>query len=45
MLLQIISDHIEDVEALGDIGALNMEEISRVLSKNRSLSVNFLAAS
>lgn len=35
--LQLISDHIDDVEALGDIGSVNMYEIGRVLAKNRCL--------
>ena len=33
----MISRHINDVEALGDIGAVNMTEISKAISKNRSL--------
>jgi DNA repair protein RAD7 len=38
-LLQVIARHIDDVEAFGDIGALNMDAISKALSKNRSLCV------
>jgi hypothetical protein len=34
---QIIGDSIEDVEALGDIGTMNLYQIGRVLAKNRSL--------
>jgi len=37
MILQLITEHIDDVEALGDIGALNTEAIARALSRNRSL--------
>ena len=35
---QIVTKYINDVEALGDIGALNQDEISKALSKNRSLT-------
>ena len=41
ILLQLITKHIDDVEALGDIGAINMDAISKALSKNRSLYVRF----
>lgn len=34
----MITQHINDVEALGDIGAINMDEIAKSLSKNRSLT-------
>ncbi|KAJ7879641.1 RNI-like protein [Mycena olivaceomarginata] len=34
----VIARHIDDVEAFGDIGALNMDAISKALSKNRSLN-------
>ncbi|KAF9460918.1 hypothetical protein BDZ94DRAFT_1265054, partial [Collybia nuda] len=36
--IQLITKHINDVEALGDIGTLNMEAISKALSKNRGLT-------
>lgn len=35
--IQVVSMHIDDVEALGDIGTVNRNEIGRVLSKNRQL--------
>ncbi|KZT03383.1 RNI-like protein [Laetiporus sulphureus 93-53] len=38
MCIQLISDHIDDVEALGDIGRLNMDEIAKAISRNRSLT-------
>ncbi|KAJ4478162.1 RNI-like protein [Lentinula aciculospora] len=38
MCINIISTHIDDIEAFGDIGALNMEAISKVISKRRSLN-------
>jgi len=34
---QLISRYIDDVEALGDIGSVNMDEIAKALSKNRGL--------
>ncbi|GMG56230.1 unnamed protein product [Ambrosiozyma monospora] len=36
--IKIITDNIEAVDLLGDIGVLNMRKISRILSKNRSLN-------
>lgn len=33
-----ITSHIDDVEALGDIGQSNINKISKILSKNRSLN-------
>jgi hypothetical protein len=36
---QLITKHIDDIEALGDIGSMNVEAISKALSKNRGLSV------
>jgi DNA repair protein RAD7 len=33
----MIGRHIDDVEALGDLSAVNLEEISKVIAKNRSL--------
>ncbi|CAK5281314.1 unnamed protein product, partial [Mycena citricolor] len=38
LCIDVIAKHIDDVEAFGDIGALNMESISKALSKNRSLT-------
>ncbi|KAF8061821.1 hypothetical protein FPV67DRAFT_297959 [Lyophyllum atratum] len=38
MCIQLITKHIDDVESLGDIGAMNMDAISRALSKNRALT-------
>ncbi|KAG6844545.1 hypothetical protein H0H87_006029 [Tephrocybe sp. NHM501043] len=37
LCIQLITKHIDDVEALGDIGAMNMDAISKTLSKNRGL--------
>ncbi|KAJ2984696.1 hypothetical protein NUW54_g10414 [Trametes sanguinea] len=37
--IQVISKHIDDVEALGDIGSMNLDEIAKALAKNRSLNV------
>ncbi|KAJ1030049.1 hypothetical protein NDA16_000962 [Ustilago loliicola] len=36
--IDVVSRHIEDVEALGLIGQRNMEAISKSISKNRSLN-------
>lgn len=36
--VKVITNNISDVDALGDIGHLNMAKISRILSKNRSLN-------
>lgn len=38
MCIDVIGKHIEDVEMLGDIGSFNMDNIARVLAKNRSLT-------
>ncbi|KIK68104.1 hypothetical protein GYMLUDRAFT_54785 [Collybiopsis luxurians FD-317 M1] len=35
---QIISNHINDIEAFGDIGSVNMDAISKAISKKRSLT-------
>lgn len=35
--IKVITQNINDVEALGDIGQANMNKILRILSKNRSL--------
>ncbi len=34
---KLISEHIDDVEALGDLSSISMDEISKSISKNRSL--------
>ena len=36
--MQLISKHINDVEALGDIGGINLDEIAKALARNRSLT-------
>lgn len=36
--ISVISTHIDDVEALGDIGTANQDRLSRILSRNRSLN-------
>lgn len=36
--ISLISTHIDDVEALGDIGTANQKKLSRILSRNRSLN-------
>lgn len=36
--LQVITRHIDDVEALGDIGSINKDELAKALSRNRSLT-------
>ncbi|ODQ77614.1 hypothetical protein BABINDRAFT_172697 [Babjeviella inositovora NRRL Y-12698] len=38
MCISLISEHIDQVEMLGDIGAINMSKISRILLKNRRLN-------
>ncbi|KAI0365137.1 RNI-like protein [Pilatotrama ljubarskyi] len=38
--IEVISKHIDDVEALGDIGTMNMDEIAKALAKNRSLTAD-----
>ena len=35
--LQIITRNIDNIEALGDIGTMNMQEISKAISKTRGL--------
>lgn len=37
MCITLITTHIDDVEALGDIGGENKNKISRILSRNRRL--------
>ncbi|KAH9923728.1 RNI-like protein [Epithele typhae] len=36
--IQVITKHIDDVDALGDIGGMNMDEIAKALANNRSLN-------
>ncbi|KDQ59948.1 hypothetical protein JAAARDRAFT_127128 [Jaapia argillacea MUCL 33604] len=36
--IQIISRHIDEVEMLGDIGSVNLDEIAKSLARNRSLT-------
>ncbi|KAH7337787.1 hypothetical protein B0J17DRAFT_615681 [Rhizoctonia solani] len=36
--VEIIAKHIDDMEALGDIGHINMDKISKILAKQRSLT-------
>ncbi|KAH8555274.1 hypothetical protein BGW37DRAFT_553505 [Umbelopsis sp. PMI_123] len=36
--IRLIAKYIEDVEALGDIGTINMDKICKIISKNRKLS-------
>ncbi|CDK30014.1 unnamed protein product [Kuraishia capsulata CBS 1993] len=36
--VKLISQNIEEVDAFGDIGTVNMRKISKILSKNRSLN-------
>jgi DNA repair protein RAD7 len=34
---KLISKHIDDVEALGDLGSANMEAIAKAICRNRTL--------
>ncbi|KAH9977409.1 hypothetical protein BJV74DRAFT_861141 [Russula compacta] len=38
LCIKIISKHINDVEAFGDIGSVNLDKITRALCRNRSLT-------
>lgn len=38
LCIDLVTKHIDDIEALGDIGTMNMEAISKALSKNRRLT-------
>ncbi|KAK6529142.1 hypothetical protein TWF694_004354 [Orbilia ellipsospora] len=38
LCIQLVAKHIDDVEALGDIGSHNMDKICQIISKNRSLN-------
>lgn len=37
LCVRVVTKHIDDVEALGDIGGLNMDEIAKAIAKDRSL--------
>lgn len=36
--ISLVSTHIDDVDALGDIGLANQDRLARILSRNRSLN-------
>lgn len=38
LCIQVVSKHIEDIEAFGDIGHINLDAIAKVIAKNRSLT-------
>ncbi|KAI1787718.1 RNI-like protein [Ganoderma leucocontextum] len=38
--IDVVSSHIDDVEALGDIGTMNMDKIAKALSQNRRLNAD-----
>ncbi|KAI0339480.1 RNI-like protein [Trametopsis cervina] len=38
MCVRVISGHIDDVEALGDIGSMNLDRIAKAIAKDRSLT-------
>ncbi|KAF9218763.1 RNI-like protein [Gyrodon lividus] len=38
LCIELIGKHIDDVEALGDIGSVNMDEIAKSLARNRGLT-------
>ncbi|KAI0074674.1 RNI-like protein [Panus rudis PR-1116 ss-1] len=38
LCIQIITRHIDDVEALGDLDAINKDQLSKSLARNRSLT-------
>ncbi|KIJ63432.1 hypothetical protein HYDPIDRAFT_113447 [Hydnomerulius pinastri MD-312] len=38
LCIELIGKHIDDVEALGDIGSVNMDEIAKALARNRCLT-------
>ncbi|SCV71669.1 BQ2448_3257 [Microbotryum intermedium] len=37
-VIDVIGNHIDDVEALGDIGAKNLDRIAKIVCKNRALT-------
>ncbi|GJE90230.1 RNI-like protein [Phanerochaete sordida] len=38
MCIKVVSSHIDDVEALGDIGSMNLDSIAKAIAKDRSLT-------
>ncbi|KAF8891110.1 hypothetical protein CPB84DRAFT_1939292 [Gymnopilus junonius] len=40
LCIQLITRHIDDIDAFGDIGTMNVEAIAKALSKNRSFPAN-----
>lgn len=40
LCVTIVSRHIDDVEALGDIGSMNMDRIAKAIAKDRGLCVS-----
>ncbi|KAG9008592.1 hypothetical protein FRB93_006511 [Tulasnella sp. JGI-2019a] len=38
MCIGIVGDHIDDIEALGNIGQMNMDRIAKIICKNRKLT-------
>ncbi|KAL5528954.1 hypothetical protein ACEPAG_4928 [Sanghuangporus baumii] len=40
LCIKVVSQHIEDVEALGDISSSSKREIGRALARNRSLTID-----
>ncbi|KAI8335492.1 hypothetical protein BC941DRAFT_399213 [Chlamydoabsidia padenii] len=36
--IKVITDHIDDVEALGNIGIINMDKIAKIICRNRQLT-------
>ncbi|KAL2313713.1 DNA repair protein rhp7 [Schizosaccharomyces pombe] len=38
LCIRVIAEYINDIEAFGDIGQVNMDKISQIISKNRSLN-------
>ncbi|EJD06146.1 RNI-like protein [Fomitiporia mediterranea MF3/22] len=40
LCIKVVSQHIDDVEALGDVGFTNRIEIGRALARNRSLTID-----
>ena len=37
LCVKVVSQHIDDVEALGDIGGMNLDHIAKAIAKDRSL--------
>ena len=38
LCIKLVAKHIDDVDSLGDIGALNMEALAKAMSKSRLLT-------